>query len=163
MWMRSWELRQKRDFSRCRRAGSRRTRAGWPAIAWPVRRSPSPERRVDRRRRLAEPARAIGRHVETVLQPDAELAGQVEAGFVGEAHAGGERRLFAAHEVDGLVAVQADAVPGAVRQARQLVVGAVAEAGVVTAHRVVDRPGRGADLRCLERDLLAAMDLVPHL
>src|SRR5690606_3241920 len=124
--------------------------------------SRSSKRRIDRRL-LAEPARAIGRHVVAVLHPDAELAVQAETWFVGEAPAGGQRRLRAAHEVDRLVAVQADAVPGAVRQARQLVVRTVAEARVIAADGVIDRAGGHADLRRLEGDLLAAKHLLPHL
>ena len=46
------------------------------------------ERIVQRGRRRREPARAGRGHVEAILEPDAELAGQVEAGLVREAHAG---------------------------------------------------------------------------
>ena len=50
--------------------------------------------------------------MEAVLKPDAEFAGQVNARLVREAHAGRERRLFAVNEIDGLVTLHADAVPG---------------------------------------------------
>src|SRR5258708_9402340 len=51
--------------------------------------------------------------VPVVFEADAELAGDVDAGFVGEAHAWGERGGVAADEVGPLVAVHADAVADA--------------------------------------------------
>src|SRR3546814_9996179 len=74
------------------------------------------ERLIDRRRRFAEPFRPAVGHIETILQPDAELTGNIDAGTVREAHAGRELRRFAAHEVDRPVPVEADAVAGAVRR-----------------------------------------------
>src|ERR1700712_5362707 len=76
----------------------------------PFRRSPSPrlrrradlsiERAVDRGRRGREPAGAGFRHVEAILEADSELAGNVDAGLVREAHARCQRRHFAMDEVD---------------------------------------------------------------
>src|ERR1700685_1209109 len=65
-------------------------------------------------------------HDPTVFQTNSELTGNVESGFVGKAHAGLQRGLIAVHKVSGLVAVQADAVAGAVGKSRQLVAGAPA-------------------------------------
>src|SRR5690606_4505323 len=94
-------------------------------------------------------------------QPDAELAGQVDAGLVRKAHAGGERRGFAVDEIDRLVPFHADAVAGAVRGAGQRIAGAVTPAFVLGAHRIVDAAGRAADLRGGEVVPLALMDLAP--
>src|SRR3546814_268350 len=118
---------------------------------------------VERQRRLAEPQRAAFGHVEAILYADAEFAGDVDAGFVREAHAGGEPRRLSAHQVDRLVPVKPDAVAGAVRGAGKLVAGAIAEPFVIGAHRVVDLPRGGADLRRLESDELTLPHLFPHL
>src|SRR3546814_12696431 len=72
-------------------------------------------RPVDRGRRLREPERPCVGHVETILQPHAELAGDIDARFIREAHARGDLRRLPANEVDRLVPVEADAVAGAVR------------------------------------------------
>src|SRR5258708_8221815 len=53
---------------------------------------------------------AVFGDVPVVFEADAELAGDVDAGFVGEAHAWGEWGGVAADEVGPLVAVHADAV-----------------------------------------------------
>src|SRR3546814_3385508 len=53
---------------------------------------------VERQRRLAEPQRAAFGHVEAILYADAEFAGDVDAGFVREAHAGGEPRRLRSEE-----------------------------------------------------------------
>ena len=121
------------------------------------------ERAVDARRRLGEEFRPRLGHVPAVLEPDAELARDVDPRLVGEAHAGRERRRLAVDEIDRLVHLHADAVAGAVRQARELVARSIAPAFVGGAHGVVDRAGRNPDLRRLDRDLLAATDLVPDL
>src|SRR5210317_1725755 len=48
----------------------------------------SAKRFIDRRRERGEQLRPFVGHVQAVLETDAELAKDVEAGFVGEAHAG---------------------------------------------------------------------------
>jgi hypothetical protein len=48
--------------------------------------------------------------VPVVFEADAEFASDVDAGFVGEAHAGDEWSVVAADEIGPLVAVHADAV-----------------------------------------------------
>jgi hypothetical protein len=60
--------------------------------------------------------------VPVVFEADAELTGEVDAGFVGEAHTRGERGGVAPDEIGPLVAVHADAVTEAVGEV--LVVGA---------------------------------------
>ena len=108
------------------------------------------------RRRLVKNFGPAFGHVPAVLEPDAELAGNVDPRLVGEAHAGRERRHVAMDQIGGLVPVHADAVAGAVRKARQLVAGPVAPAFVGGAHRVVDAAGRQPELRRADRDLLAS-------
>src|SRR5687767_1840225 len=78
-----------------------------PAMSHRFRPTPWPtlDRRLERHRRLREVPRAFGRHVETVLQAHAELAGDVDAGLVREAHAGRELGRLATDEVHRLVAV----------------------------------------------------------
>src|SRR5690606_36342578 len=72
-------------------------------------------------------------------------------------------RRLAAHQVDGFVAIEPDAVPRAVRGSGKLVAGAVAQAFIIGADRVIDRPGWNADLRGLESDELALAHLLPNL
>ena len=60
-------------------------------------------------------------HVPAILEADAELAGDVEAGFVRETHAGAQRSGIAVHQISGFVAVEADAVAGPMRQAGQAI------------------------------------------
>src|SRR3546814_6036300 len=50
------------------------------------------DRVVERPRRLAEPRRPAVRHVKAVLDAHAKFAGDVDARFVREAHAGGDRK-----------------------------------------------------------------------
>ena len=91
------------------------------------------------------------------------LPGNVDARLVGKAHARRQRRRLAVDEIDRLVDLHADAVAGAVRQAGQLVARAVAPAFVGAADRVIDAARGHADLGGCDRDLLAAMHLVPEL
>src|SRR3954471_2460922 len=106
----------------------------------------SAERIVDRGRRGREETGPALGHVEAIFEADSELAGQIETGLVGEAHARAERHRLATDEVDRLVAVEADAVAGAVRKAGQRVAGAVAPAFILGAHRIVDASRRAAEL-----------------
>src|SRR5262245_27520071 len=64
-------------------------------------------------------------------------------------------------EVDGFVAVHADAVAGAVRGSGQTVARAIAPAFILAADGIVDAAGRAAKLRRAHGDLLALVDLVP--
>src|ERR1700733_14222911 len=102
-------------------------------------------------------------HGPAVLQANAKFTGNIDSRLVGEAHAGLQRRRITVHQVGGLVAVQPDAVPRAVRKSRQFVAGSPTFPLIVAAHRIVDRSRRHADLRRLERDFLAALHGVPHL
>ena len=70
---------------------------------------------------------SVGGADPVVFEADAELADDVDAGFVGEGHAGFQRGVVAADEVGPFVAVHADAVAEAVGEV--LVVGAVAGGG----------------------------------
>src|SRR6185369_15043401 len=101
-------------------------------------------------------------HVEAILQPHAELARQIDAGLVRKAHADGQPRRLAMDEIDRLMPVEADTVARAMRQAGQLVARPIAETFVETAHRVIDAARRRADVRGLDRCLLALADLIPH-
>ena len=87
---------------------------------------------------------AVVGHVDAVLEADAELAVDGDHRLVAEAHARRQRRLVAAHEVGPLVAVEADAVAGAVGQSRHLVVGTEAGVGDHLARRGVDGFARRA-------------------
>src|SRR5437763_14729771 len=71
---------------------------------------------IDRRARLREELRTRLGDVQTVLEPNSEFAVDGDHRLVAEAHARGDWRLVAAHEVGPFVAVEADAVAGAVRQ-----------------------------------------------
>ena len=81
----------------------------------------------ERRALWGEHFAAVFGDVPVVFEADAELASDVDAGFVGEAHADGEWRGVAADEVGPLVPVHADAVAYAVGEV--FVVGAVAGGG----------------------------------
>src|SRR5579862_6217751 len=85
--------------------------------------------------------RAVRRHVPAVLQTYAEFSGNVNARLVREAHAKLERRCVPMHQIGGLMAVEADAVAGAMRQPRELVAGSPAFALVIGAHGVVELTG----------------------
>src|SRR5262245_65164398 len=112
MWPTAPRSRRRRRVSSARRAARRR----------------SCKRLIDGRAGLREEFRAVLGDVQAILEPDAELAVDRDHRLVAEAHAGLQRRLVAAHEVRPLVAVEADAVAGAMRQAGHLVAGA--ETGV---------------------------------
>src|SRR5436190_16066595 len=110
-------------------------------VAWTAsasRRLALRERPIDRRAGLREPARTLGRHVEAVLEADAELAVDRDHRLVAEAHARLELRRVALHEVRPLVPVHADAVAGAVGKAGDLVAGTEAGVGDHLAGRRID-------------------------
>src|SRR5215469_4753763 len=78
--------------------------------------------------RLIDPGALAGKHpgpvlgdVHAIFQADSELAIDGDHRFVAEAHSGTQERPVASDQVGPLVAVQADAVAGAVRQARHFV------------------------------------------
>src|SRR5271170_6713717 len=104
---------------------------------------------------------AVFGDVPIVFEADAELAGDVDAGFVGETHARGERGGVAADEVGPLVAVHADAVADAVSEV--FVVGAVAGGGDDVARGGVDSLALDAGTSGGEGGGLGLMDDVEDL
>src|SRR5215831_15786850 len=123
----------------------------------------SPERPVDRLALPREEHRALLGDVKTILEADPELAVDRDRRLVAETHPGLEPRGVAPHEVRPLVAVEADAVAGAVREARQFVAWAEAGLGDQTACRGVDRLARRSRLRGFERRTLSALLDLPHI
>ena len=85
---------------------------------------------------------AVFGDVPVVFEADAELAGDVDAGFVGETHSECERRGVATDEVGPFVAVHADAVADAVGEV--FVVGTEAGGGDDVASGCVDGLARYA-------------------
>ena len=82
----------------------------------------SSERPVDGRAGLGEELCPVLGDMHVVFEPNPELARDDDHGLVGEAHAGLHERFVPAHEVDPLVAFQADAVACPVRQPRHFVI-----------------------------------------
>src|SRR5215207_6638657 len=121
-------------LGRPRDRSSRGLRLSWtmrPCKTPPARvreQTSSAERLVDRHTLRREEAGALLGDVETVFQADAELAIDGDHRLVAEAHSRRDRRGVAADEVGPLVAVEPDAMAGAVRQSRHPVVRA--EAGI---------------------------------
>src|SRR6185369_2838423 len=111
------------------------------------------ERAVDARRRLGEEFGAALGHVPAILEPHPEFARNVEAGLVGKAHSGREWRGLAVDQIDRLVNLHADAVPGAVRQAGQTVAGPESPAFIDLADGVIDGTCGHADLGGFDRNL----------
>src|SRR6202035_2585808 len=101
-------------------------------------------------RERGEKLRSPRGHVPAILQAHPEFSGNVDAGLVGEAHAELERGRVSVNEISGLVAVEADAVAGAVRKPGELIARPPALALVIRAHRVVELAGRDSYLRRLE-------------
>ena len=104
---------------------------------------------------------AVFGDVPVVFEADAELAGDVDAGLVGEAHACGEWGGVAADEVGPFVAVHADAVADAVGEV--FVVGAVAGGGDDVAGGGVDGLALHAGMGCGECGGLGLVDDVEDL
>src|SRR5581483_3159901 len=94
------------------------------------------DRLLDRARETAEELRAGFGHMPAILQTDSERAGNVETGLVGETHASLKRCRIAMHQIAGLMAIHADAMSGAVRQARQVVSGPPPFAYIEAADRI---------------------------
>src|SRR5581483_5991444 len=109
----------------------------------------SAEGLINRGALRGEHLRAAFGDVEAVFQTDTEFAVDGDHRLVAEAHSGLDAGLVAAHEVGPFVSVESDAVAGAVRQARHLVIRAEAGVGDHLArggvHRLAgrSRPGRG--------------------
>src|SRR5256714_6057561 len=85
--------------------------------------------------------------VQAVLEANTEFAIDGNRGFVAEAHSGLDWSFVAAHKVGPLMAVEADAVTGAMRQAGNFVVRTEAGIGDHFARRRIDSFARCADLR----------------
>src|SRR5437867_695351 len=100
--------------------------------------SKSTERPINRRTLRRERLRTLFGYVHAVFESDTELAIDGYHRFVAKAHPGLKRRLVAAHQVSPLMAVQPDAVSGAMRQARNLVIRTEAGIGDHLASRRVD-------------------------
>src|SRR5919197_725067 len=83
---------------------------------------PSSEWFLNRRTLLRKKFWTVRRDVKTIFQTHAKFAVDHDRRFVAKAHARLNRRLVAAHEVSPFVTVEADAVTGAMRQARRLVI-----------------------------------------
>src|SRR3954453_12830635 len=118
---------------------------------------------IERLRQLSEQLRTLLRHVPAILQPDAELTGNIESGLVGETHAGGQRSSVTAYEEGVLVPIHSDAMARAMRQTRQRVIPAPTLALVKSTHSFVDVAYGHPDLGRLQRNLLPALHHIPHL
>src|SRR5262245_51772087 len=105
---------------------------------------------------------AVG-DVQTILEPNTELAVAHDRRFVTEAHSGLNRRLVPPHEVCPLVPVQADSVPRAVRKPGNLVVGTVAGVGDHRSRGGVHRFAGRAHLRGREGRVLRLLLEPPHV
>src|SRR5882672_10250963 len=111
------------------------TLSGLPS---PVFRLPSGKWPIDRRTLWREESWPLLGDVEAVFQPDAEFAVDRDHRFVAEAHAGGEQRRIALHEIGPLVPVHSDPVARAVGETGHLVARAKAGVGNDLAGGVVD-------------------------
>src|SRR4029077_5091890 len=79
------------------------------------------KRLVYRRALIGEKLRTSAGNVETVFQTNAELAIDYDRWFVAKAHTRLDEGLVAAHEVRPFMAVEPDAVAGAMRKPRGFV------------------------------------------
>src|SRR5437879_12569275 len=99
---------------------------------------------IDGRALFGKHARAVFGDVEAVFQANAKLAVDDDGGLTAEAHAGFDPGLVALHEVGPFVAVQPDAVAGAMRQAGRLIARSDAGVGDHFAGGSVDALASGA-------------------
>ena len=108
---------------------------------------------VDIARQRRQDLRAVLAQDDDVFQPDAEAAGQIDAGLDREHHALLQHRLRGRGDVGRLVAIDAHAVAGAVDEV-------LAVAGILddTARRGVDLPCLHAGPGCLQRRLHRLLD-----
>src|SRR5260370_27282842 len=117
------------------------------------------KRIVNRRTLMREKLRTVLSDVKTVFQANSKLAVDHDRWFVAKAHAGLNRRLVATHKVSPLVTVEADAVTGAMRQARRLVIGTKAGFAEHFPRRIIHCFARRANSRGGEaRVLRLALD-----
>ena len=96
----------------------------------------------DLERGRQELGRAVGGDGHDVFAADTEFVRDVDAGFVGEGHAGFENGFAAVDEIRMLVDVEADAVAEAMGE--EFVVRAVAGAGDDRASGIVHGAGKAA-------------------
>ena len=99
---------------------------------------------------------AAGRDGHQVFTADAEFAGDVDSGFVGEGHVGQETRVAAVDEVGMLVDVEADTVADAM--GKEFVTGAVACGCDYRTRGVVHRAGKFAGACGVESGILGFAD-----
>src|SRR5580700_9119942 len=84
---------------------------------------------IDGRRLPRKGTRAVPGDVHTVFQTNAEFAVNGDHGLVAERHSRLQLQLIAAHQVGPLVNIEANAVTGPMRQARNLIIGSKSEIG----------------------------------
>src|SRR5690349_7144746 len=119
-----------------------------------------PERIVAGRRGFGEPLGAVLRHVEMILEADAEFAGDADHRLVREAHADIQRRVVVQDEIGTFMPVETDAVTRAMRQAGQLVALAHAVGDQALAGGAIDIDAGDAEPCGLEGgDLRVLLDL----
>ena len=87
-----------------------------------------------------------------VFAADAEFSGNVDAGFIGEGHAGFEDGFAGVNEIRMFVDVEADAVAEAVRE--EFVAGAVARGSDDAAGGIVHGTGKSSGAGGVERGIL---------
>ena len=104
----------------------------------------SPKRLIDRRALIGEELWPVRGNVQTIFQTDSELAIDYDRWFVAKTHARLNRCLVATHKVRPFMAVEPDAVAGAMRQPRSFVVGTKACVGKDLARGRVHRFARRA-------------------
>src|SRR5438093_8773548 len=105
-------------------------------------------KRLVNRRTLVrkKPGPAFG-NVKAVFESNPELTINYDRWFVAKAHARLNRRLVPAHEVSPFMTIESDAVARAMRQSRDLVVGAKTGVGDHFARGRIDGFTRCADSR----------------
>src|SRR5262245_60435231 len=124
---------------------------------WPK----SAERLIYRRALRGEQARALFGEVETVFQADAEFTVDGDHRLVAETHSRPQKSLVSPNEIRPLMAVEADAVSSAVRQPRNLVVGAKAGVSYHFARSRVHRFASRADFGSCQCRILRFAFQVP--
>src|SRR5260370_14287030 len=77
---------------------------------------------INRRALIRKKFRTAVSDVETIFQTNSKFAIDHDRGFITEAHAGLNRRFVATHKIRPFVAIEPDAMAGAMRQPRYLVI-----------------------------------------